>query len=80
MRSKGKNMLHTALLVAMNFNVWRRGALVFASLQQFRLFRGLQIIACKTTEGTAKWYSEMAAYSWLEPLLETWGSRKTGSC
>ena len=71
-RAKGKNMLHTSLLVLLNPHVQRRANCVYWALQPMRLFHGLQVQACKGVLGNLDWSAGMAAGPFNKPLAETW--------
>eukprot|EP00974_Lingulodinium_polyedra_P109723 10613885-Lingulodinium_polyedra.AAC.1 len=71
LRNKGRNMLHTSLLIMMNPLVQRRANIVFELLKATRIFHGQQIKACHNPTGNLEWSSEMAAGEFMVPLLDS---------
>lgn len=71
-RSKGKTQLHVSLLILMNSLILRKANCVYETLQEMRLFHGLQVKECSTSAGNLSWSIGMAAGSFLAPLLGSW--------
>eukprot|EP00974_Lingulodinium_polyedra_P023490 2269042-Lingulodinium_polyedra.AAC.1 len=71
-QSKGKNLLHTSLLVFLNPLVHRHANCVYEALQSMRRFHGEQVKECKNPAGNVAWSVRMAAGSFTAPLAETW--------
>ena len=71
-RSKGKNMLHTSLLILLNPLVHKKANVVYWLLQDMKTFHGLQVQACETPAGNARWSVDMAGGAFAKPVLGAW--------
>ena len=72
LRCKGPNMLYVAMLVLLHPGVFRKGLLVFLSLNDMAIFHGLQVQECETCEGCRAWYTRMSQGAFWRPVKRCW--------